>query len=182
MAVREIRVFPDPVLREKSRPVERFDEGLKKLVEDMVETMYLRDGVGLAAPQLGESLRVVTIDARAGAEEEKKPLILINPEIVQKEGDIVWNEGCLSFPGIYEEIKRADRVVVNARDLDGVQFTVEAEGLLAVALQHEIDHLDGILIFDYMSFIRKKLVRRELKKKVEEMKREAEETRGLAGS
>jgi peptide deformylase len=177
MAVREIKIFPDPLLREKSRPVEKFDEDLKTLVRDMVETMYLRDGVGLAAPQVGESLQVVTIDARAGVEEEKKPLVLVNPEIVHREGDIVWNEGCLSFPGIYEEIKRADRVIVNALDLDGVKFTVEGEGLLAVALQHEIDHLNGILIFDYMSFIRKKLVRRELKKRVEEMKQEAEETR-----
>jgi len=177
MAVREIKIFPDPVLREKSRPVILFDEDLRNLVEDMVDTMYLRDGVGLAAPQVGEGLRVVTIDPRVSTEEEKKPLILINPEIVQKEGDIVWNEGCLSFPGIYEEIKRADRVVVNAQDLAGVKFTVEGEGLLAVALQHEIDHLEGILIFDYMSFIRKKLVRRELKKKVEEMQQEVEETR-----
>jgi peptide deformylase len=182
MALREIIIFPDPVLREKSRTVTRFDGNLKKLVEDMVETMYLRDGVGLAAPQVGESRRVVTIDARAGMEDEKKPLILINPEIVLREGDIVWNEGCLSFPGIYEEIKRADRVIVNAQDIDGVKFTVEGQGLLAVALQHEIDHLEGILIFDYMSFIRKKLVRRELKRKVEEMKKEAEETRGMAGS
>lgn len=174
MSIREIKIFPDPVLRKKCEPVMEFGDDLKKLVDDLAETMYEKDGVGLAAPQIGESKRMVVIDIRNEKNEEKNTLILINPEIVEKAGDIVWNEGCLSFPGIYEEIKRADIVVVNAVDPGGVKFTVEGEGLLAVALQHEIDHLDGILIYDYMSFIRKKLVKREMKKKVEKIKKETE--------
>jgi peptide deformylase len=179
MALRDVLIFPDPVLRRESRPVEVFDERLGDLARDMIDTMLAKDGVGLAAPQVGENVRLITIDAHA-KEERSRPIVLVNPEIVEKSGDIVWNEGCLSFPGIYEEIKRAEQVTVKARNLEGAEFTLKAEGLLAVALQHEIDHLEGILIFDYMSFLRKKLVRRELKKKVEEMKKEAEETGGLA--
>ena len=179
MALRDILIFPDPALRKENRPVVVFDERLKDLVRDMIDTMLAKDGVGLAAPQVGENIRVITIDAHTD-KERSRPIVLVNPEIVEKSGDIVWNEGCLSFPGIYEEIKRFEQVTVKARNLEGGEFTLKAEGLLAVALQHEIDHLEGMLIFDYMSFLRKKLVRRELKKKVEEMKKEAEETGGLA--
>ena len=187
MALREIKIFPDPALREKAEPVTEFDEALRKLTEDMIETMYGHSGVGLAAPQIGVGQRVIIIDGGPEDDDEdeegedrRRTLILVNPEIVEKDGEITWNEGCLSFPGIYEDIDRASRVVVNACDIDGVNVTVEGEGLLAVALQHEIDHLDGALIFDYMSYIRKKLIKRELKKKVEEMKKETEEsTQGL---
>jgi peptide deformylase len=178
MALRKVFIFPDPVLREKARPVTRFDDELKRLASDMLETMYASKGIGLAAPQVGQSLRLCVIDVADQQEkgEERKPVALVNPEIVLKEGEIEWNEGCLSFPGIYENIRRAGHVVVKALDVEGKPFTIEGLGLLAVAMQHEIDHLEGILIFDYMSFIRKKLVKRELKKKAEEMAKESADT------
>ncbi|MFH1435913.1 MAG: peptide deformylase [Pseudomonadota bacterium] len=183
MALREIKIFPDPALRKTAEPVTAFDEALRNLVNDMIETMVAHSGVGLAAPQVGVSQRVIIIDAGPEdgdeddeGEDRRRMLILVNPEIAEEEGELTWNEGCLSFPGIYEDINRASRVVVNACDIDGVNIMVEGEGLLAVALQHEIDHLDGALIFDYMSYIRKKLVKRELKKKVEQMKKETEDS------
>jgi len=175
MALRKVCIFPDPALREKARPVTRFDDDLKTLVSDMLETMYASKGVGLAAPQVGESLRICVIDVVDNPDEgqERKPLVIVNPEIVLKEGEIEWNEGCLSFPGIYEDVKRADHVVVKAFNVRGEPITAEGEGLLAVVLQHEIDHLEGVLIYDYMSFIRKRLVKRELKKKAEEQEEES---------
>jgi len=176
MAIRKILIFPDPILREKAKPIQKFDEKLASLVADMIETMHHFKGVGLAAPQIGEKLRVCVIHIPPTKEEEKKyptePIILINPEIIEKEGEIEWNEGCLSFPGIYEDIKRSEKIKVNAYDINEKPFTLEAEGLLSVAIQHEIDHLNGILIFDYMSYLKKKMVKREMKKKALEQSQE----------
>jgi peptide deformylase len=166
MAVREILYFPDKRLRVRAKPVERFDAELKRLVDDMAETMYAGHGVGLAAPQVGVPLRVFVIDAANNEEDAPSDLrVFINPSIVSTEGEVVWNEGCLSFPGIREDVRRAERVKVRAQDASGEFFELEAEGLLAIAIQHENDHLDGTLIIDHLSLLRRRLVRRAMAKR-----------------
>ena len=147
MAVRTILHYPDPRLREKARPVAEVTKEIKQLVEDMAETMYAAPGVGLAATQIGEPHRIFVVDT-AGEDEPSKLQVFINPEIITREGDLTWEEGCLSFPGVMEEIDRAAKVRVRALDAEGKPFELEAEGLLAVACQHELDHLDGVLILD----------------------------------
>lgn len=142
MAIRNIRTEGDEVLRKVSRPVENIDEKILTLIKDMAETMYKADGVGLAAPQIGVLKRIVVIDVGEGL------LHLINPRIVDKKGEQSEVEGCLSIPGIYGEVKRPAWVKVEALNMQGETFQVEGEGLLAVALCHEIDHLDGILFKD----------------------------------
>lgn len=166
MAVREINKYPDPVLRKKTAPVEVIDEGTQRLIDDMVETMHAASGVGLAANQVGVSLRLAVIDI--GGREEGKPkqplLVLINPEITAQEGSVVADEGCLSIPDYTESVKRSARVKVRAKDRKGTPFEIEAEGLLAKALQHEIDHLDGLLFVDRLSGLKKNIFRRKWKK------------------
>lgn len=142
MAIRMIRQVPDPVLREKARVVTKIGEHTSRLIDDMLETMYYADGVGLAAPQIGISKRIIVIDVGDG------PLALINPQIVSSEGEITEVEGCLSVPGVHGKVARAERVVVEAQDRNGQLIHITGEGLLAIALQHEIDHLDGILFVD----------------------------------
>ena len=164
MAVRTILHYPDPRLREKARPVAEVTPAIKKLVEDMAETMYAAPGVGLAATQIGEPHRIFVIDT-AGDDEPSKLRIFINPEIVSKEGEIIWEEGCLSFPSIVEEIKRAGHVKVRALDADGKPFELEADELLAVAIQHELDHLDGVLMIDHMGILKKRIVDRKMRKR-----------------
>ncbi len=156
-------LFGDPVLRKKAIPVNSFDDKLKSFVSEMVETMVKEDGVGLAAPQVGESIRVVVIDSSGG---EKDPYVLINPEkIFLSEETEVNEEGCLSLPGITLKVKRSIRVSVKALDQNGKEFIIEnAEGLLARALQHEIDHLDGIMIVDHVSALQRKMLSGKLKK------------------
>jgi len=178
MAIREIRIFPDPALRAKAGEVTAFDDTLRALAADLLETMYASNGVGLAAPQVGVPLRVLAIDVADPETERRRPVVLVNPVITSSDGELTWNEGCLSFPGIYVEVTRAARVTVEARDPSGRRRTVEGEGLLAVALQHEIAHLDGDLIYDHMSFIRKRLVRRDLQKAREERQGKAAQERG----
>lgn len=161
--MRNILVYPDRRLREKSRPVkiEELRE-LRSLIDDMAETMYTNNGLGLAAPQIGIHKRVFIIDV-AKKEEKSKLMVFINPIIVEREGEIKGEEGCLSFPGIFEEISRAKKVKVKALNLKGEEFELEAEGLLAVAIQHETDHLDGILLIDYLNLFKRKLVERRIK-------------------
>jgi len=142
VAVRDIRLFPDPVLRRVAKPVTRITKRLVRLAHDMAETMYKANGVGLAAPQVGEDVRLVVIDVGDGL------TTFVNPVIVAKDGSDVDVEGCLSIPGISAYVERAATVTVEALDLDGRPFRLEAGGLLARAIQHEIDHLDGVLIID----------------------------------
>jgi len=161
MARLEILRYPDPRLREKARPVARVDGHVRRLAEDMLETMYAAPGIGLAATQVGVPKRVVVIDV---SEDRSQPLVLINPEIVAREGEEEMEEGCLSVPGIYERVRRAARVRVRALDREGRPFEREADGLLAVCIQHEIDHLDGKLFVDYLSELKRSRIRKRLEK------------------
>lgn len=161
--MREIRIYGDPVLRKKAKVIEIFDEQLRSFVEEMKETMVMRDGVGLAAPQVGESMRLVVVDTTGG---EQPPLVLINPQVVESSDESEdYEEGCLSLPDINLKIERPRNVTVRAQDVDGNTFTIEhAEGLLSRALQHEIDHLDGILIVDHVSPLQRQMISGKLKK------------------
>ncbi|MEA2624814.1 MAG: peptide deformylase [Candidatus Binatota bacterium] len=168
--IRPIRKFPDPVLKQTARPVANIDGTLAALLDDMVETMYAAPGVGLAAPQVGISHRAIVLDCRAGDQEENRGspglLKLVNPEIVESDGTVVWEEGCLSVIDYAAEVTRAARVLLRAYTPDQKEIEVEAEGLLAVALQHEIDHLDGKLFIDRLSRLKRDLYRRRLKKMI----------------
>ncbi len=168
MALREIRKYPDPVLRKKTERVEKIDGSIERLIEDMAETMHAAPGVGLAANQVGVSLQLAVIDVSTREEKEKgkrHPLIvLINPEILTQEGSIAEEEGCLSIPEYADKVKRAVKVKVRAQDRTGKVFELEAEGLLAKALQHEIDHLNGLLFVDRLSPLKKSIFKRRYKK------------------
>jgi len=157
MALRPILTYPDPRLREKALPVEHFDSELKQLVEDMAETMYDAPGVGLAANQIGVLQRVFVIDI-ADENEPSDLKVFVNPELIALDGVLVWQEGCLSFPGVSEDIKRAERVTVRAQNERGEVFELEAEGLMAVAIQHENDHLNGVLMVDKFNAIKRRLI------------------------
>jgi len=145
MTVIPIREMPDPILRQKSKRVRNIDGSIKKLIANMRETMHAAPGVGLAAPQVGIPLRVIVIGIP-----EQEDIALINPQIVRKAGERVVNEGCLSIPGYIGEIKRAESVTVKGRDQNGKELRIKAEKLLAQALEHEIDHLNGVLYIDYL--------------------------------
>lgn len=164
MAVREILEYPHPLLREVAKPVVRVDDEIRRLVDDMAETMYDAPGVGLAAPQIGVGQRLFVIDI-ASEDEPSDLIVFINPELVATTGTQTWEEGCLSFPGVSEEIKRAEKVTVRALDREGKHFELEAEGLLAVAIQHENDHLNGVLMIDKLSALKKRMMGRRLAKK-----------------
>ena len=165
--IRTILHYPDKRLKEKGLPVESVSAEIRKLIDDMAETMYAAPGVGLAATQIGEKLQLFIIDiAEEGAPSELR--VFINPEILETTGDITWQEGCLSFPGVQEDIDRAAKVKVRAQDRDGKVFTLEAEGLLAVAIQHEYDHLQGVLMIDHMGPLKKRLTHRKMVKRAEE--------------
>lgn len=163
MAIREILEYPDPRLREVAKPVAAVTDEVRQLVSDMAETMYAAPGCGLAATQLGIPLRIFVIDV-AGEDEPSELRVFINCEILEVEGNQTWKEGCLSFPGATEEIKRAERVKVRALDLEGKPFELEADGLLAVAIQHENDHLNGVLMIDKLSPLKKRMMSRKLAK------------------
>lgn len=167
MAIRSILHYPDPRLREKAAPVAQITPQIQKLVDDMAETMYAAPGVGLAATQIGEPHRVFLIDI-AAEDEPSKLHVFINPEILTREGECMNPEGCLSFPGISEDIKRATKVTVRALDREGKPFELAAEGLLAVAIQHEHDHLDGVLMIDRMGMLKKRIVQRKMAKRAPE--------------
>ena len=166
MALREIRTYPDPVLRNKTSRVDRIDSTLNRLIEDMVETMHAAPGVGLAANQVGVPLQLAVIDlsSRENEEDRHPLLVIINPEMLAMEGSVIEEEGCLSIPDYAEKVKRAARVKVRAQDRTGKQFELEAEGLMAKALQHEIDHLNGLLFVDKLSPLKKRLFKRRFKK------------------
>lgn len=168
MAIRPILHYPDKRLRTPGRPVTDFGGELQQLVDDMAETMYAAPGVGLAATQLGVAQRVFLIDIATGDDEPSDLRIFVNPEILEKHGTVCWEEGCLSFPGVHEEIERAERVKVRAKDRHGVDFELEADGLLAVAIQHENDHLDGKLMVDHLGMLKKRMVHRQMVKRAAE--------------
>lgn len=162
MALLPILRYPDPRLHRKAAPVARVDESIRKLVADMAETMYEAPGIGLAATQVDVHKRIVVIDV---SEERDALLALINPEILSREGEQVCEEGCLSVPGIYEKVARAERVRVRALGLDGEPFERDADGLLAVCIQHEIDHLDGRVFVEYLSPLKLARIKNKLAKK-----------------
>lgn len=169
MAVREIVQFPNPVLKAKAKPVGEITPEIQKLIDDMIETMYAAPGVGLAAPQVGVSLQLAVIDI--SYKEDKQPLlVLINPEIVAAEGELDEEEGCLSVSEFNSNVKRYAKVTVRATDRDGRVYEVTGEELLARALQHELDHLNGQIILDRVSPLKRELYKRKLKK----MKKEEE--------
>ena len=163
MAVRDILHYPDPRLYQKAEPVAEVDESVRALVRDMADTMYAAPGVGLAATQVNVHKRLVVIDA---SETRDQLLVLINPEIVSREGAQYCEEGCLSVPGIYEAVERAERVTVRALGLDGKSFTLTAEKLLAVCIQHELDHLEGKVFVDYLSRLKQQRIKARLQKQL----------------
>ena len=177
--VMKILTFPEPRLREVAKPVEKFGPELQKVVDDMIETMYDAHGIGLAAPQVGELIRLVVIDTRPKDEEGRRydneemgelesqvqqPLILINPVVVGGEGKTTFDEGCLSVPGYYETVERFNIVEMKAQDVNGKEFTVKADGLLAICMQHELDHLEGTLFIDHLSFVKSNKIKTQIKK------------------
>ncbi len=164
MAIRTILHYPNPVLRQKARRVETIDDEIRTLVQDMAETMYAAPGVGLAAPQIGVDLRVFVIDI-AGEDDPSMLRAFINPEITHHEGTQVFCEGCLSFPEISEDVERFATVTVRAQDVDDNTFELSAEGLLAVAIQHENDHLDGKLMIDHLGVLKRRIVHRKMLKR-----------------
>jgi peptide deformylase len=153
--------YPDPRLRTKATPVAVFDEALRRLVDDLLETMYGAKGVGLAASQVDVHKRLLVLDV---SELRDQPMVLINPQILSAEGRVPGEEGCLSLPGIYDKLERAARIRVRALDRHGKPFEIDAEGMLAVCIQHEMDHLDGKLFVDYLSELKRQLIRRRLQK------------------
>jgi len=165
--VRTILHYPDKRLREKGKKIEAVTPELRTLIDDMAETMYAAPGVGLAATQIGEPLQLFIIDI-ADNDEPSDLKVFINPEILESTGEVTWQEGCLSFPGVQEDIDRAAHVRVRALNADGTSFEIEADGLLAVAIQHEYDHLQGQLMIDHMGPLKKRLTHRKMVKRAEE--------------
>ena len=161
MALLRILEFPDPRLRTRAVPVAQFDAALRQLVADMLETMYAAPGIGLAATQVDVHRRLIVIDV---SEHRDQPLVLINPDIVARDGVELTEEGCLSVPQVFEEVQRAARVRVRFQDLDGATVEREFDGLLGVCVQHEMDHLDGKLFVDYLSSLKRERIRRKLEK------------------
>jgi peptide deformylase len=161
MALRTILEFPDPRLRTRAEPVTRFDAALGALIDDMLETMYAAPGIGLAATQVDVHKRLIVIDI---SEEHNEPLVLINPEILAREGEAQTEEGCLSVPGIFDEVKRAAQVRVRAQDRNGETFEGNYDEVLAVCIQHEMDHLEGRLFVDYLSDLKRERIRKKLDK------------------
>jgi peptide deformylase len=161
MALLNILHFPDERLRTIAQPVEEVDDGVRKLIDDMFETMYAAPGIGLAATQVDVHQRIITIDI---SEEKNSPLCLINPEIIERDGVQTYDEGCLSVPGFYETVERSNHIKVRALDRDGQRFELEAEGLLAVCIQHEMDHLQGKLFVDYLSEMKRTRIKKKLVK------------------
>ena len=153
--------YPDPRLRTKASPIAAVDDAVRKLADDLLETMYAAKGLGLAASQVDVHRRLVVLDV---SDTRDTPLVLINPEIVAAEGRAPGEEGCLSLPGIYDKLERAERITVRAQDSNGEHFELDAEGMLAVCIQHEMDHLEGKLFVDYLSELKRQLIRRRLQK------------------
>ena len=161
MAQLKILHYPDHRLRTQATPVEKFDDQVRQLVDDMFETMYEAPGIGLAATQVNAHQQVIVIDV---SEEKNQPLCLINPEIIEREGEEESEEGCLSVPDIYDKVQRSELVTVKALDRDGREYTLKAAGLLAMCIQHEMDHLQGKLFVDYLSPLKQQRLRKKLEK------------------
>lgn len=161
MSLLNILEFPDKRLRTKAQPVETVDDSIRQLVDDMLETMYQAKGIGLAATQVNVHKRVIVIDV---SEEKNDPLYLINPEIIEKDGVEESEEGCLSVPGFFEKVSRADHIKIRALNKDGDSYEMEAKDLLAVCIQHEMDHLEGKLFVDYLSPLKRKRIQNKLEK------------------
>ena len=171
MAKKKILVVPDPVLRKVSKPVAVINSEIKKLMDDMLETMYAAPGIGLAAVQIGILKRVIVIDlSKAG--EKKRPLFIVNPEIISKSNDVIsYEEGCLSIPNQFAEVRRPSSCKINFLDYDGKKKEMDADGLLATCIQHEVDHLNGILFIDHLSKLKKDLILKKTKKQIKEINR-----------
>jgi peptide deformylase len=163
MSVLRIVKYPDPMLREKCAPVTEITPAIRKLITDMLETMYAAPGVGLAAPQVGVPVRICVIDVHS--EGRRQPMVLVNPQIVYKEGKMLGEEGCLSFPGLPEDVKRYSKVRVEALNAKGFPVGIEGEDILSRCLQHEIDHLDGKVYMDYLSLLKRKQMELEIKRR-----------------
>lgn len=177
MAILEIRTYPDPVLTKKAESVEKFDKALRRLLDDMAETMYAAPGVGLAAPQIGVSLRAIVVDASPRVEGAEL-IKLINPVITCEEGQLVCEEGCLSVPGFAVELTRAAKICVEGFDEYGKPVNIETNTFLAAVLQHEIDHLDGVLFIDHLGRLKRDMIRRKLKKQARQKEKEASLRKG----
>ena len=178
----DIVTYPTPVLKQIAQPVENFDQGLKDLCRDMLYTMYHAPGIGLAAPQVGESLRVFVMDLNFQREEitradgtrdyelsDFQPRIFINPEIEKISGDILYEEGCLSVPGVYEDVKRAENIRITYQDVEGNKHSMEADGLLSVCIQHENDHLEGIIFLERLSTLKRNFLTKKFLKNQKKM-------------
>ncbi|HEX7490060.1 MAG TPA: peptide deformylase [Anaeromyxobacteraceae bacterium] len=161
--IREIIIWPDPVLKEIAKPVDGVDDTTRRLLDDLAETMYAADGVGLAAPQIAVGKRCIVIDT-SPRQEGQKLIHLVNPQIVRAEGETTYTEGCLSIPGEAEEVDRAAKVWVQALDYFGKPYELECDGLLSIAVQHETDHLEGTLFVDHLSSLKRELIRRRMKR------------------
>ena len=161
MAILEILHFPDPRLRKKAIPVDEVNDQVRQTVKDMLETMYEAPGIGLAATQVNIQQQIIVMDV---TDEKSAPLCLINPEIISKNGEEEMQEGCLSVPGVFENVQRAEKITVRALNQQGAEFTLEADGLLAVCIQHEMDHLDGKLFVDYLSPLKMQRIKKKMLK------------------
>lgn len=166
MALLNIRTFPDPVLRQKASEITAFDEALTTLAQDMAETMYAAPGVGLAAPQIGVSKRFIVVDPNSGDPDSEGPEYYANPIVVKGSGEITCEEGCLSLPDFFEDVKRHEFITLRYQDLKGETHEVELEGFHAVVLQHEIDHLEGILAIDHVSRLKRAFYTKKRKREV----------------
>jgi len=176
MALREVLKFPDKRLREVSKPIEKITDEIRELANDMAEVMYDEPGIGLAAPQVGQTVRLIVVDTEWTAEDaEQNPLVLVNPEIIEHSGQITWTEGCLSVPDLEADVSRASHVKLRASNLEGEDLEIDASELQAVCFQHEIDHLDGILFIDRISRLKRNLYTQRRKK---QLRRELEEQSG----
>jgi peptide deformylase len=165
MAILDILNYPDPRLYTVAKPVKEVDASIQKLIEDMAETMYAAPGIGLAATQVDVHFQVIVIDI---SEDKQNLQVFINPKIISKSGTQDFEEGCLSVPGIYDTVTRAERITVEALDRNGKPFTLEAEGLLAVCIQHEMDHLQGKVFVDYLSQLKRMRIKNKMKKRQKE--------------
>jgi len=161
MSVRPVRMYGDPVLREKAREVERVDDSVRELISDLRETVKAYNGAGLAANQIGVAQRVLVVDVPLD-DEKRIELALVNPVVKKRSGSETGEEGCLSIPGVWEDVSRATNIVVEALDEQGRKISIEAQGYLARALQHEVDHLDGVLFVDRLSMLKRQFLRRQL--------------------
>ncbi len=181
MPLRPVLQFPDPRLKRKSEPVSQVTDAIRQLAADMLEVMYDEPGIGLAAPQVGEAIRLIVMDTDwTGEDGERKPGVMLNPEILAREGEVTWNEGCLSVPDFNADVERAASVRVRYQDLDGTTHEEEASELRAVCFQHELDHLDGVLFIDRISRLKRNLYVQKRKRALQRELEEANAPKRLA--